>query len=65
MSVAEMQAQFMPPPFGAPAKPTAFEAMLDAQARAVDGGKVDMDKESVFGQGESRGGGFQDAQARV
>ena len=50
MSVAEMQAQFMPPPFGAPAKPTAFEAMLDAQARGEWTGfhKVDMDKEKAF-----------------
>ena len=50
MSVAEMQAQFIPPPFGAPAKPTAFEAMLDAQARGEWTGfhKVDMDKEKAF-----------------
>ena len=50
MSVAEMQAQFMPPPFGAPAKPTAFEAMLEAQARGEWTGfhKVDMDKEKAF-----------------
>ena len=38
------------PPFGAPAKPTAFEAMLDAQARGEWTGfhKVDMDKEKAF-----------------
>lgn len=48
--MADMQAQFMPPPFGTPAKPTPFEAMLDAQARGEWTGfhKVDMDKEAAF-----------------
>ena len=50
MTVAEMQAQFMPPPFGAPPQPTAFERMLRAQARGEWAGfhKVDMDKERAF-----------------
>ena len=50
MTVAEMQAQFMPPPFGAPPQPTAFERMLRAQARGEWAGfhRVDMDKERAF-----------------
>jgi hypothetical protein len=50
MTVAEMAAQFMPPPFGAPSKPSPFEAMLDAQARGEWLGfrRVDMDKEAAF-----------------
>ena len=50
MTVSEMQQQFMPPPFGAPPEPTAFEKMLNAQARGEWSGfhKVDMDKERTF-----------------
>ena len=50
MTVSEMQAQFMPPPFGAPPAPTAFESMLAAQARGEWTGfhRVDMDKEAAF-----------------
>jgi len=50
MTVSEMQAQFMPPPFGAPPVPTPFESMLAAQARGEWTGfhRVDMDKEAAF-----------------
>ena len=50
MSVAEMRAQFSPPPFGAPPEPSPFEAMLRARASGRWTGfhRVDMDKESAF-----------------
>jgi len=50
MTITEMQAQFSPPPFGAPPVPTAFELMLSAQRRGEWSGfhKVDMDKERLF-----------------
>ena len=48
--MSDKVAQFMPPPFGAPPKPTPFEEMLNAQSRGEWTGfrHVDMDKEHAF-----------------